>query len=109
MADISKVKRAPVFVDIGDGIQRQLKYTLSSFARMETKYGSVDKAMDAMQAGSIKAVIFMIWAGIAHSDKDLTEEMVGDLIEMSELGEITTKMNAVMDLDLPDKTESPNE
>lgn len=111
MSDVAKVKRQPVYIEL-DGKQRQLKYTLNSFAEMEEKYGSVDAALKAMEDGSIKAVRFMLWIGLMHDDEDLTEKQVGGMIELSDLEELSKKMNETMSLDLPDKKEtattSPN-
>ena len=103
MANIKKIRRPAVTIDIGDGKERTLKYNLNAFAEMEEKYGSVDEALQAMEKGSIKAVRFMLWIGLVHEDKALTEEHVGDLIDILDMEEIAEKMNKVIVSDLPDK------
>lgn len=111
MSDVKKIKRQPVYITL-NGEEKQLKYTLNSFAEMEDKYGNVDDALNAMEKGSIKAVRFMLWAGLIHADENLTEKEVGAMIELSDLQELSDKMNEVMAQDLPDKEEnkvtSPN-
>jgi hypothetical protein len=108
MANVNKVIRKPVYIDIGDGKQRQLKYTLNSFALMEDKYGTIDDAMSAMEKGSVKAVRFALWAGLVHQDAELTEEYVGSMIDLSELETIATKMNEAMIGDLPEQAAKTN-
>lgn len=104
MANVNKVKRSPVFISLDK--DRQLKYTLNAFAEMEERYGSVDEAVKAMEKGSIKAIRFMLWAGLIHEDKSLTEEQVGDLIDIADMQEIADKMNLTMSGDLPQREEA---
>jgi len=109
MADIKELKREPVVIDIGDGVERKLRYTLNSFALIEEKYGTIDKAMEVLEAGSIAAVRFALWAGLVHEDENLTEHYVGSQIELADLEELAEKMNKAMMGDLPQgKVASPN-
>jgi len=109
MADIVKVRKAPVFVDIGDGVERKLRYTLNSFALIEEKYGTIDKAMEILKSGSIAAVRFALWAGLVHEDENLSEHYVGNQIDLSDLEDLAEKMNKAMMGDLPqDEVVNPN-
>ncbi len=109
MADIKKLRREPVVIDIGDGVERKLKYTLNSFALLEEKYGTMDKAMEALESGSIIAIRYILWAGLIHEDENLTEHYVGSQIDLANLEAIAEKMNKAMMGDLPqDKVVSPN-
>ena len=109
MADIVKVRKAPVFVDIGDGVERKLRYTLNSFALIEEKYGTIDKAMEILKSGSIAAVRFALWAGLIHEDENLSEHYVGNQIDLSDLEDLAEKMNKAMMGDLPqDEVVNPN-
>jgi len=101
MADIVKVRKAPVFVDIGDGVERKLRYTLNSFALIEEKYGTIDKAMEILESGSVAAVRFALWAGLIHEDENLSEHYVGNQIDLSDLEDLAEKMNKAMMGDLP--------
>lgn len=101
MANVNKVKRKPVYIELDK--TRQLKFTLNSFAEMEDRYGTVDDALKAMEGGSIKAIRFMLWAGLIHEDEELTEKKVGVLIELQDLAELSEQLNLVMGADLPDK------
>jgi len=109
MANIENVRKAPVVIDIGDGIERRLRYTLNAFALIEEKYGTIDKAMEVLEAGSIAAIRFALWAGLVHEDENLTEHYVGNQIDLSDLEVLAEKMNEAMMGDLPqDKVANPN-
>jgi len=109
MANIEKVRKAPVVVDIGDGVERKLRYTLNSFALIEEKYGTIDKAMEILKSGSIAAIRFVLWAGLIHEDENLSEHYVGSQIDLSDLEDIAEKMNKAMMGDLPqDELVNPN-
>jgi len=109
MANIEKVRKAPVVIDIGDGIERKLRYTLNSFALIEEKYGTIDKAMEVLKSGSIAAIRFALWAGLIHEDENLSEHYVGNQIDLSDLEDLAEKMNKAMMGDLPqDEVVNPN-
>ena len=109
MANIKKLRREPVIVDIGDGVERKLRYTLNSFALIEEKYGTIDKAMEALKSGSIAAIRFVLWAGLIHEDENLSEHYVGSQIDLSDLEDLAEKMNKAMMGDLPqDEVVNPN-
>jgi hypothetical protein len=110
MANIKKLRREPVIIDIGDGVERKLRYTLNSFALIEEKYGTMDKAMEALESGSIIAIRYILWAGLIHEDENLTEHYVGNQIELADLEDLAEKMNKAMMGDLPqDKVVNPNQ
>ena len=109
MANIKKLRREPVVIDIGDGIERELRYTLNSFALIEEKYGTIDNAMEALKSGSIAAIRFVLWAGLIHEDENLSEHYVGSQIDLSDLEDLAEKMNKAMMGDLPqDEVVNPN-
>ncbi len=109
MANIKKLRREPIVIDIGDGVERTLRYTLNSFALIEEKYGTIDKAMEALRSGSVAAVRFALWAGLVHEDENLSEHYVGSQIDLSDLEDLAEKMNKAMMGDLPqDEVVNPN-
>jgi hypothetical protein len=109
MANIKKLRREPVVIDIGDGVERKLRYTLNSFALIEEKYGTIDKAMEILKSGSIAAIRFVLWAGLIHEDENLSERYVGSQIDLSDLEDLAEKMNKAMMGDLPqDEVVNPN-
>jgi len=109
MANIEKLRREPIVVDIGDGVERKLRYTLNSFALIEEKYGTIDKAMEILKSGSVAAIRFVLWAGLIHEDENLSEHYVGSQIDLSDLEDLAEKMNKAMMGDLPqDEVVNPN-
>ena len=109
MANIKKLRREPVVIDIGDGVERKLRYTLNSFTFIEEKYGTIDKAMEILKSGSIAAIRFVLWAGLIHEDENLSERYVGSQIDLSDLEDLAEKMNKAMMGDLPqDEVVNPN-
>ncbi len=109
MANIKKLRREPIVIDIGDGVERTLRYTLNSFALIEEKYGTIDKAMEALNSGSVAAIRFVLWAGLIHEDENLSEHYVGNQIDLSDLEDLAEKMNKAMMGDLPqDEVVNPN-
>lgn len=109
MANIKKLRREPIVIDIGDGVERTLRYTLNSFALIEEKYGTIDKAMEALNSGSVAAIRFVLWAGLIHEDENLSEHYVGNQIDLSDLEDLAEKMNKAMMGDLPQgEVDNPN-
>ena len=64
---------------------RTLLFDLNAFAELEERFGSMDKAFDAMQKGSLKAARTLLWAGLLHEDAKLTERAVGSMVTLGNL------------------------
>lgn len=64
---------------------RTLKFDLNAFSELEEKYGSMEKAFNAMQGGSMKAARTLLWAGLLHEDDKLTERHVGGMVTLENL------------------------
>ena len=82
MANLKEVRPDAIKITLTDGIERTLEFTLNAMAELEDKYGSVDKAFEALDNGSIKAVRCVLWAGLIHAEPNLTEQEVGNLIDI---------------------------
>lgn len=106
MAKLKKIKRPPIAIELDK--ERHLKYTLYSFSLMEERYGDINVALEAMEKGSIKAIIFMLWIGLIHEDKELTEQSVGEIIDITDMEDIAQKMSEAMGSDTPVKDLDPN-
>lgn len=101
MSNLADVKKKPVVLDLDK--PRTLRYTLNAFAEMEDRYGSVDETMKMVEGNNIRAIIFMLWCGLMHEDETLTEKQVGNLIDVTELQDISDKMGLAMKGDMPVK------
>lgn len=102
MANLHDVRRKAVKITLSDGIERELKYTLNALAELEDKFGSVDAAFKALDAGSIKAVRFVLWAGMMHIEPVLTEWQVGNLIDLQQMEEMMAILGTAMHDDMPE-------
>ncbi len=102
------VKPKAIKIILSDGVERELKFTLNALAELEDKYGTVDGAFEAMDKGSIKAVRFILWAGLAHGDFNLTEQQVGDLIDLSTVRGLMQDMSSALESHMgPDDGQVP--
>lgn len=101
MANLKDVKSKPVKITLSDGIERELKFTLNAMAELEDKYGSVEEAFKQLDSNSIKAIRFILWAGLIWEDDSLTERQVGNLIDIQYLQSLMESVGAAFDSDMP--------
>lgn len=101
MSNVKDMKAKDVKIKLSDGVERTLKYDLNALAEMEDKYGSVDAAFAALDTNSIKAVRFVLWAGLIHEDENLTERQVGSLIDLRYLNDLMGTLGEAFTEDLP--------
>lgn len=87
MANLHAIRREKVVLELDK--ERELKFTLSAFADMEERYGSIDKAMEAVKNDGMRGMRFLLYVGLRHEDRTLTEESVGDLIDVRDMGIIS--------------------
>lgn len=107
MANVADVKSKAVKITLMDGVERELRFTLNAMAELEERYGTVDAAMKALDTGSIKAIRCVIWAGLSHEDNALTEQQVGNLIDMQYMNTLSEKLAEAFNLSMP-KAEDEN-
>lgn len=105
MANLKDVKSKPVKITLTDGKERTLRFTLNAMAELEERYGSVEAAFEALDKGSIKAVRFILWAGLMHEDESLTEQQVGNLIDIQYMQQLMETVGAAFDNDMPAQEE----
>jgi len=102
MAKVADVKRNDIKLTLSDGIERDLKFTLNSFAELEDSYGSIDAAFDKLEKeNSMKALRSIIWAGLLHEEPALTEKQVGNLIDMRYMQDLVDTLGEVLEQDMP--------
>ena len=74
---------------------RNFKYGMRAIDRIEKKTGKPLMQIEGMQDGnlSMEHYAIVIWAGLAHEDKELTPDKVMDLIdEHSSLRKVSKEM-----------------
>lgn len=104
MANVKDIKSKAVKVTLSDGVERTLKYTLNAMAELEDKYGSVAEAFKKLDEGSFKAIRFILWVGLVHGDPSLTEQTVGNLIDMQYMSEFMNNIGDALGSDMPEST-----
>ena len=102
MANVKDVKSKAVKITLTDGVERTIKFTLNAMAELEDRYGSVDEAFKQLDNNSIKAVRCILWAGLIHEDPDLTEQQVGNLIDIQYMQELMASLGDAFDADMPE-------
>ena len=106
MANVNDVRDKDVTLVLNDGVERTLKYDLNAMAELEDRYGSVDAAFEMLDKNSIKAVRFILWAGLIHAEPELTEQQVGSLIDVKYLRNLSTKLEEAFSNDMPQAEET---
>lgn len=101
MSSIKDVKSNITKIKLLDGVERTIKFDLNAMAELEDKYGSVDAAFEMLDKNSIKALRFILWAGLVHEDESLTERQVGSLIDMKYMQELMETLGGAFEADLP--------
>lgn len=110
-------KQEPVKVTIGDR-EFELFYDLNAYAEIENRHGNIDKAMEELGKGSLKALRLILWAGLIHKGttyNDLTGEAtaypiklheVGSLINAGNMHEISESISKAIAAGMPEAEES---
>ena len=115
MANLNDVKEKVAEITLRDGVKRPIRYTLNALAELEDKYGSVDAAFEALDKGSVKAVRFILWAGLISDSPELTEQHVGNLIDVQYLQDLIGTLGTSLENGLPrpealpDGVQDPNQ
>ncbi|MEW8985484.1 MAG: hypothetical protein AB2401_00415 [Bacillus sp. (in: firmicutes)] len=98
MSNPMKVIKTPITLDR----ERTLCYDLNAFVVLEEKFGSEKKAIEALAAGTIKALRTFIWAGLLHEDETLTEKEVGSMLTVHNATEFSEKLLLAVSGTLPE-------
>lgn len=86
----------PVSVTLELDIPRTLVFDLNAFAELEDKYGTMEKAFEAMRSGSMKAARTLLWAGLLHEDANLTERQVGGMVTLENIQLVMDSITAAL-------------
>lgn len=105
MANVNDVKSKDIKITLKDGVERTIVFDLNAMAELEDKYGSVDAAFEMLENNSIKALRFILWAGLIHEDENLTERQVGSLIDMQYIQDIMGTLGQAFEADMPDASD----
>ncbi len=107
MSNIAEVKPKAIKIALSDGVQRTVRFTLNALAELEDKFGSVQAAFDKLEKeNSMKALRAILWAGFLHESPELTEQEVGNLIDIAYMQELIGTLNTALEQDLAPEEES---
>lgn len=101
MSNLREAKPRVKTITLNDGVEREIRFTLNAMAELEDRYGSVDAAFKALDAGSIKAARCVLWAGLLDTDESLTEQQVGKLIDLDCMNRIMESLASALGDDMP--------
>ncbi len=102
MAYVADVKNRVVKITLNDGKERTIRFTLNALAELEDKFGSVQAAFDKLEKEkSMKALRTILWAGLLHENPDITEQEVGNLIDLGYMAQLMESIGTALDNDLP--------
>lgn len=98
--DVKPIKKT---VDLGDGVEREVVFSLNAMAELEEKYGSVEEAFTKVQNGSVAAIRFLLWCVLVpDGETDLTEREIGKLIKLDNLNDIMDMLMDTLQAQMPD-------
>jgi len=113
MAKVNDVRGNAPTIELGGKVY-SIVYDLNSFAELEKRFGSINKALNSLQSGQMQDVRTILWAGIIHEeviiDKvtgeptgyNVSPYQVGSWVRLSMLNEISEKIAQAIKTDLPD-------
>jgi hypothetical protein len=131
-----KVKEDTVNINGKDYV---IRFTMNSFVILEEEFGSIDEALDAMKGipvfdkegnpvmetikdpetgeekkeqktrMSIKTIRKFLWSGLVSGQPEITEDEVGNIIDLSNMNEIVKKLTETLTTSLPEVEKGDNQ
>lgn len=89
-------------IELG-GKTRHIRYTFNALVTLEDELGIPISEIGEIMSGSVslKNLRRLIWAGLIHEDKDLTQEEVGEFLSLADITEIADKLARAFEAALP--------
>jgi len=89
--------------------ERHLLFALNAFCELEDKFGSIQKAFETLQKGSVKGIRTLLWAGLIHEDEELSEKEVGKMITLENINEVIDILSKAISDAMPEVDEENKE
>lgn len=67
-------------IEIG-GRTRTLVFDMNAFAELETRFGTISEAMEALASGQIKNIRTVLWAALIHDEVKEFDKATGEPVE----------------------------
>ena len=102
-------KNVDTKVTIG-GREYEITFNMGVLAELEDIYGSVEKAMDALNKQSVKSIINLMYAVMKQEDgnEDLTVRQVGKMLDLNFMEEIIRKSGIAINKDFGESESQEN-
>lgn len=104
--NVRDVKTNSTAVTLLDGKERHMRFTLNAMANLEDKYGSIDDAFNSISGKegkvSMSALRYLLWQALKWEDPALTEEALGELIDIKSLKSISQTLGDALKSDMPE-------
>jgi len=85
--------------------ERHMVFDLNAFCELEDKFGTINKAFEALQEGSMKPIRYLLYVGLLHEDDSITEKYVGSLITLENMSEIMSSVTDAITEAMPEVKE----
>jgi len=103
---IAKLRKKSVEIEV-DETKYFLRFDLNALVRLEDAYGNIEAAFDFEEnpTGAIGKLRKILFVGLEANHPELTEEEVGAMFTVENLGEFQTAIGKAMDLAMPEEGE----
>ena len=102
MSDVQAVRPAKHTIDLGDGVEREVSFSLNAMADLEERYGSIDAAFEQVQNNKISAIRYLLWVLLNNdANEEITERQVGALINLQNLEDLISTVMDYMEESMP--------
>jgi hypothetical protein len=94
--------RKPITVDLGDGVERTLRFTLRVANRIKQQFGGFEAMNQALKSDPLEILPDLLHAGMKPND-DVTPDDIQDIIDMARIAEITDAFSEAFNGKKPEK------
>lgn len=104
--NLANVKEKKVKIEL-DRV-RYVKFGFDAFALLEEKFGTLEKAMEALSEGKLATMKTLLWAGLQEDladGEELTEKQLGKMLDFSRLNEVVSAITEAINNALPEVKE----
>ena len=100
---IANLQKKSVEIEVDDA-KYYLRFDLNALVRLEDAYGNIETAFDFEEnpVGAIGKLRKILFVGLEANHPKITEEEVGAMFSVANLGEFQTAIGKAMDLAMPD-------
>lgn len=86
--------------------ERRINIDMNALVELEDKYGSIDKAFGALSGSpKMKDIRYILYLSLLHEDESLTENKVGKLIDIGNIGYVIETIGSAIELSMPEVDE----